>query len=428
MARLRKKILFTTWAGEQNIESPYSGKFSSGDKIASRIVAEGLVKRGYQVHFFALSQSAREFSQKGVRVHLIKNPIKAPHSKWTPQQILTYTPQFFELYVQKIAELIRYYQIDLVMARTVHLSATGAQFASEFTGTPLITTLAERDFLLFFDRKDYPPKVPAGFHAGKYYLNYSAKKNPAFSVFNFEHQNRIKRLFQKSSALIALSPHLISDVKKTTKHHAPSFVVPDGVGNEFFRKADSEAIKQKLGWNKSKVILCVARTSPYKRQELLVKCLPKVLKQNPDALLVLAGTGPYYDSLTKLVRALKLTSKIKMLGYQPHHKVSELTSAADVVASPTDSEGLPLTLLEAMASGKPVVASNVEPYVHMIKNKKNGILVYNHAEDFAQGINRVLNNPKLNRQIGQSARKTARQYSWEHTVNLTEKVVRKVLG
>ncbi len=424
MARL--KILFTCWAGEQNIESPYSGKYSSGDKIASRIIAEGLSKK-FAVHFLALSHKTENFREKGVFVHHFKNPIPAPHSKWTPDQILTHTPKFFDRYVQKIIECIFRYQIDLVMARTVHLSATGALFASEFTARPLIATLAERDFLLFFDRREYPPKVPSGFQAGQYYLNYSAKKNPGFAAFNLEHKNRIRKLFQKSSALIALSPHLISDVKKVTQKHAPSYVIPDGVGEEFFARQSSEKMRKKLGWNDRKVILCVARAAPYKRQDVLVRCFPKVLKQNPNTLLALAGTGPYDDSLVKLIRSGKLVKSVQMLGYQTHDRVCELTKAADIIALPTDSEGLPLTLLEAMACGKPIVASRVEPYTRIIKNRQNGILAWNKTDHFARALNEVLSNGRLAGGLGKSARAAARKYSWKRTIELTESVVKKIL-
>jgi len=417
---LRKpRILLTAWAGEQNQESPYSDCYHSGDKIGARIIAEGLAKKGYEVHFFSLSNQTKDFQANQVFIHHLQNPTKAPKVKWKPADILRYTPLFFDFFVAALVRTIWRYDIDVVLARTVHLNATGAFEAAKRTGRPILSTLAERDFLNFFPKSKFPPHLPSVFPAASFYINQNSKNNSKFREFNRSHQKRVAELFLKANGLSVLSAHLIKDIKLVSRKHAATHVIPDGVQKRFFN-----SVSRKKSDNLS--ILCVARLSPYKRQDLAVRAFAEIAKKNKRVKLLLAGDGPYRRPLEKMITKAGLKNRVLLLGFQPYEKVAKLTAQADIIISPTDSEGLPLTLLEAMAAGKPVVASKVPPYTEIIRHGKNGLLAKNNAGEFRIMLQRLLSDPEERKKIGREARKTANRFTWQNSINLTERAIKSI--
>jgi glycosyltransferase involved in cell wall biosynthesis len=102
------------------------------------------------------------------------------------------------------------------------------------------------------------------------------------------------------------------------------------------------------------VVLCLARLAPPKRHDLLVAAWQRVPE---PALLLVAGDGPERDRLAGLVRDAGLEARVRLLGTRSD--VGVLLAASDALVLPTDREGLPMTVLEAMAAGVPVVASAV---------------------------------------------------------------------
>lgn len=104
----------------------------------------------------------------------------------------------------------------------------------------------------------------------------------------------------------------------------------------------------------ARVVLCAARLAPPKRLDLLVDAWPSL---PPDAVLVVAGDGPLLEPLRARVSALGLDDRVRLLGERTD--VGRLLGGADVFCLPSDSEGMPVSVLEAMAAGVPVVASAV---------------------------------------------------------------------
>ncbi|MEJ2848708.1 glycosyltransferase [Nocardioides sp. CCNWLW212] len=102
------------------------------------------------------------------------------------------------------------------------------------------------------------------------------------------------------------------------------------------------------------VALCLARLAPPKRHDLLVEAWQRV---PAPAVLLVAGDGEHRDRVEEQVRAAGLEHRVRLLGQR--RDVARLLAAADVLVLPSDREGLPMTVLEAMAAGVPVVASAV---------------------------------------------------------------------
>lgn len=429
-------ILACVWGGAANDQSPYGTRYVSGDRVASRVIAEGLHERGHRVHVFSLSPGSETFSVRGVVVHHVRNPIQAPPPPWSSEDLLDLTPRYLEVYAEHIARLCRAEAIDLVMARTVHLTCTGALMAARGLGIPFLSTVAERDFLVFFSPRvtrdarpgiAFPPDSAPGFPDGFVHMTVPEYLDARFVAYNRTHRELISAVLTESAGLILLSPHLLHDVRRITERHSPTCVIPDGVDLDAFNPERAEPARE-WGLVGYKVVACVARAEPYKRQDLLLRAIPSVVAVHPDARFLFVGTGMYEQYLKDLAESLDVVKYTVFASHVPHSAIPRVMRLADVAVCPTDSEGLPLVLLEAMASGRPVVASACPPYDSIIRSGVNGFTVPNEPEAFAEPIVRILGDPVFGRRLGHMGRQTAAGYPWSLTVTRTAAFIERLLG
>lgn len=166
------------------------------------------------------------------------------------------------------------------------------------------------------------------------------------------------------------------------------------------------SLREELGVsNDIPLIGIVARIVWEKGYEYAIKAMPPVLKQYPSALLVVVGDGPLKLKMQELAKKLSIDKNIVFLGYR--RDVEKLVSDFDVFVLPSVSEGLGLSLLEAMALGKPVIATEVGGIPEVIKNESNGLLVNPRDEGaLALGILRILSSKDFSRSLAESAKKT----------------------
>jgi len=144
-----------------------------------------------------------------------------------------------------------------------------------------------------------------------------------------------------------------------------------------------------------KMILFVGRLVPVKGIYYLVRAMPSILRKQ-EAILVIAGEGAERSNLKRLVDMLNLEPYVLFLGNIPAEKLALYYNAADVFVLPSFIEGHSVVLLEAMASGLPIVATNVGGNSESIINEVNGFLVC--PKDYhalAEAIGVILNNEGL---------------------------------
>jgi glycosyltransferase involved in cell wall biosynthesis len=154
--------------------------------------------------------------------------------------------------------------------------------------------------------------------------------------------------------------------------------------------------------------------------DTLVKSVPGVLTKVHEAKFVIAGEGPMDSSLRKLVESLGVEDSVKFLGHRSD--VPDLLRGATVFARPSTLEGMPLTVLEAMATGLPVIATPVGGTPELITDGQNGFLT--PVGDFralADAIVDVLSDLERASNMGQRNLRTVRdEYTWERVVEHTE--------
>jgi phosphatidylinositol alpha-1,6-mannosyltransferase len=140
--------------------------------------------------------------------------------------------------------------------------------------------------------------------------------------------------------------------------------LPSGVDTSVFRPGAGEGlVRERHGLASRPVVVCVSRLVPRKGQELLVRALPMIRREVPDAALLLVGGGPLLPRLTKLVADLGLSRDVVLTGEVPWEELPAHYAAGDVFAMPCrdrlrglEVEGLGIVFLEAAATGLPVVA------------------------------------------------------------------------
>lgn len=137
------------------------------------------------------------------------------------------------------------------------------------------------------------------------------------------------------------------------------------------------------------LLVCVANLRPVKNHRLLVQAARRVLDARPDALFLLAGDGPLRHEIAAEVRALGLADRVRLLGRVP--AASRLIAAADLLVLSSRYEALPVTVMEALAAGVPVVAPAVGGIPDIVTTGRNGILTApGRADALADGILRAM--------------------------------------
>lgn len=240
--------------------------------------------------------------------------------------------------------------------------------------------------------------------------------------FHFYHgapwRNWLFYLLERS--LARLTDVLIT-INREDEQRARSFPVRghvayiSGVGVEMERYASPDAdevgrYRKELGLAPEDfVILCTAELNGNKNQGQLLSAVHELRRNGVHAVLLLAGTGRNEASLRKQAAEYGLTREVRLLGFR--RDIPRLLQAADVVALLSRREGLPKALLEGMAAGKPLVATDVRGSRDLVAPGRNGYLVpLGDVTATVAALIRLHQDPPLRRRMGEYSRKLAALY------------------
>lgn len=175
------------------------------------------------------------------------------------------------------------------------------------------------------------------------------------------------------------------------------------------------------------VLGMVARLVPEKGCDIALKAMQAVLKEIPEAQMVIIGDGPLKQQLEDLCSELDILDSVLFLGYQ--EQVENLVADFDVFLMPSITEGLGLALLEAMALSKPVIASETGGIPEVVKNGVSGILVPTGDEGaLAKTIVDVINSEEYARDLGREAKNTvSKKFSSKHMALKTMDIYDQIL-
>jgi len=192
-------------------------------------------------------------------------------------------------------------------------------------------------------------------------------------------------------------------------------IVPNGVDLEKFRPTyECEQLKHRISGNSKHLILFVGNLIPRKGLHYLIEAAKHVIKEHEKTRFVVVGNGPLKNHLISYSKEQGVYDNFVFLGDVPEAMLHQLYNCADVFASPSIQEGQGISLLEAQATAKPVVAFNVSAINEVVKNKETGLLVNPNSYELAKAISHLLSNKSLREKMGRSGREfISKNFSWD---------------
>ena len=193
-------------------------------------------------------------------------------------------------------------------------------------------------------------------------------------------------------------------------------VIPNAIDIDTFHKKDEKEIKRlkkelKL-FTDDILIVYVGRVSFEKNIDKIIKALALLRdKKITNFQFMVVGEGTALEDIKNLVQSLNLTEKVRFVGAVDMEQVGNYYQIADIFAFSSTSETFGMVIIEALASGLPVLAVRAPGAVDIITDGVDGILAENDITDFAKHLANLIQHRDLREKISQNAFRTARLYS-----------------
>jgi len=271
-----------------------------------------------------------------------------------------------------LIKIIKKYEIDIIHAHYIMPPALSSFIAAKVTGVPYYVTLHGSDVMI---------------------LSSNPLLRPVF-----------RKILNNAEGVIVVTEALRDRLLRVGIDEGKIRVMYNSVDISIFRPDVKSTFRKEIGIRRDeRLILFVGNLVPQKGVEYLIKA--KFLMKNP-AKLVITGGGPLYDKLKSMAN-----ERDDIIFTGPRTDVSNLMKAADVVVIPSISEGLPMVLLEAMAIGKPVVATRVGGIPEVIDEEVGVLVNAGSPSELAGALDQLLENDEKRKSLGENGLKMVRRFS-----------------
>jgi glycosyltransferase involved in cell wall biosynthesis len=234
---------------------------------------------------------------------------------------------------------------------------------------------------------------------------FSLKAKP--KIFYVHHSQKQKENFltrkiylwflKKYKKIIAVSSATADSLKSVFPEIKEKILtIPNGVNIERFEIEESkEELRKKINLPEGVLGICVGRLTPFKNQKFLIKVAKEIRKD--DFYILIIGDGDEYENLRREIKKEKLEKRIKLLGFISSDEIPYYLKASDIFLYPSLKEGFGIVVLEAMASGLPVVIFK-EIY---IEEFGKDILVANDEGEFINYTKKLVENENFRKELGE---------------------------
>jgi teichuronic acid biosynthesis glycosyltransferase TuaC len=376
------------------------------------MIASGYPSRLKPFHDIFIHEQAREMVKRGLRVQVITT--HAPGDNDSPaEEILEGVPvhriiapdsgpaQFFP-----ITFALRAIRKAIQLNRTGRFDIVHAQFADHAGLAGAITArILRRPFILTVHGYD---------------IYYSQELGYGLGI------TRLQRIYV---SLILKSAHRILTVSTAARkqcitkwHINPKKleVIHNGIDLQKPPARDKlDRFRASLNIDGKRVILSISELLKRKGQQNIIKALPAVVKEVPDAIFVLVGDGPYLAELERLTAELGLRNHVKMTrSFVDRSAVQMFLGICDVFVLASVLECFGIVYIEALSLGKPVIGSHGEGAEDFIVDGENGFLIHpSNTDELARRITVCLKNKSLRESMGQQGKKlVTSSFLWKHNV------------
>lgn len=209
----------------------------------------------------------------------------------------------------------------------------------------------------------------------------------------------------------------------------PSTIISNGVNIERYKIKEIGDFHDRFNIPKDTIkIVYVGRLYPEKSIDTLIKAIPHIIKKHPNVHVMLAGAGHFRPKLEKLVDSLKVNKYVTFLGLVSDEDKILAYNAGDIFISPSFAELEGMTVLEAMACGKPIIVPDAQMNAAKFFIDDNGFLFETeNYEDLAEKALRLITDPDLRKKQGKNSLEKSKNYAINKSVDLLEETYYQVL-
>lgn len=362
-----------------------------GSGVVATELGKALAARGHAVHLISIDPPFR---------------LGRPHANLTFHQVETpsyplfHEPQYILSIANKMVQVARAFQLDVIHAHYAVPHTTAAHLAQEVLHETagrvpvVVTTLHGTDITLVGNDPSFSEIV-------------------AFSI-------------EQSDGVTAVSSSLRDSTRAELGVRREIVVIPNFLDCGVYRRLEAPALRARLAAGAAKVVVHVSNFRPVKRVDAVLSVFAR-LTRRVDARLLLVGDGPELASAMRLAGELGVSSRVEAMGAQ--QDVIALLSAADLFLLPSAQESFGLAAAEAMACEVPVVASRVGGLPEVIEHGVTGFL---HSPDDLEGMSEsavaLLSDTALHNRIATAARRSiTERFCVDRVVPMYESYYEQVL-
>jgi glycosyltransferase involved in cell wall biosynthesis len=376
-----------------------------GSAVSMRRLAHGLARRGHRVTVLAPAERFADYVEQ-------EGPVTVVRCRSIPALHLLRNADRDRIRVALFPAEIASRTVETLLPDVIHIQVpayigASAARAGERLGIPLVATNHA------VPENPFPSRDP---------------QSPLFRIFARTFWDRIIAFCNRCDAVTAPS-QTACRILSAHGLERPAHAISNGVDLELFRpprdEAEKAACRRQLGLPQDRLIVLYAgRLAPEKRLDVLVEAIPRVLPRYP-AHFVFCGTGS--TTVEEHAAALGLTSATTFLGLVPDETLPLVYRAADLFVLPSEAELQGMVLLEAAATGLPLLGADALAIPEIVRDGETGLL---HAPgdpaNLAEKLAWLLGDPDLRRRLGAGGQSLAQEHSFERTLSSFERLYAQV--
>jgi glycosyltransferase involved in cell wall biosynthesis len=206
-------------------------------------------------------------------------------------------------------------------------------------------------------------------------------------------------------------------------------VFPWGIDlNKFKPSSGDGGIRKKLGWEDKPVVVHTRKLLDLYGVRYVMRAIPEVIKEVPNAMFLMCGSGPLENEMKKTARNYGISSHIYFAGNVANEELPKFLNSADIYVSGSLYDGTSVSLLEAMACGLPVVVTDVPAILEWVQDGKNGSVVPRRdSSTLARNIVELLNDSALRKTFSRENLAIAKKRAdWEKNLDILEDIYREL--
>lgn len=388
---------------------------TNGVAVFSHNLAIGLAKRGHEVVVVCPSQTGRNYTRmidnvktfflKSVnakvypdQIHAVPEKRKILGVRW-PNLWYKHGLRVSVFPAREIRKILREFRPDVVHVQVSDPIGLSVVYFARRYNIPVVTT-----------EHNQPEVLTDPLHMPKLI------KKPANALLSAYFRNRQS----KSDFVTMPTEQAIRNLLAKREIGVPVAAISNGVDLTNFKpgKASKEIYKKYNLPEEKPIVLYVGRVDPEKRIDVVIKAFQKISGEMPEALMIIVGDGVDRARLEKLVKKLKLDKSVRFLGKVLPPDLYELYKIGTVFATASEIETQGIVLIEAAATGLPLVAVDKGAVAEICKNRENGFLCRpGNVDEIARALKEILTNIETQKKFSKKSLALSKEHDFENTLD-----------